>query len=350
VDDRFEAADALREQGELLAAIEIYDAIDRDLESDSSVEAQEFAAQALIEKANVLCQLDRFDEAADSYDLVSERYGDSDEVDLETEVARALVRKARTLREQGRLDEAIALSDATIARFSSGDDSDLRLSVANAYATQVECLADLARPVEAIDVARELSTFVEGAYQPVVVRFATWALFHQAAYLGRLGRNDEALVLYHEILETPIDDDDDWTADTVLLAAIDLTNLLRGLRRTVEADAQLAAAIERFIDQPGELTRTRVTYALYLQGHAFWIRGLRDEALAAYERIFAIEDQGRSAYPLGLALALRRRARSAGRPGTTPAPPLPSARSSTASGTTPTNSSATWRRPPPCTV
>ena len=145
MEERFDQADALRSEGELLAAIDVYDAIERDARDAGDGEPPEHAAQALIEKASVLLELDRVDEAFAAYDRVSLRYGDSDEPELVEQVAWALVWKAIAMQQHGRLEEAVALSDAVVTRYADGD-MDLRLIAGAAYGLQVECLAALGRP------------------------------------------------------------------------------------------------------------------------------------------------------------------------------------------------------------
>jgi hypothetical protein len=126
VDERFDRADELRSEGELLAAVDVYEAIERDAAEDCDGEPAEDAAQALIDKASVLLELDRVDEAFAAYDGVSVRYGDSDEPELVEQVAWALAWKAVAMQTHGRLEEAVALSDAVVTRYAAGD-TDLRL-------------------------------------------------------------------------------------------------------------------------------------------------------------------------------------------------------------------------------
>jgi tetratricopeptide (TPR) repeat protein len=292
VDDRFDEADALRDDGDLPAAIEAYDSIVHELADAEGVEAREAVAQALIAKAGALRELERFDEAQHSFDLVVERFGESGDSDLEAQVARALVRKAWAFRAEGRLEQAVAVSDATVIRYEARDDSDIRYSVGLALATQVECLAELRRPEEALDVARELADYAGGAADSDLALLGIKAHYNEAICLGRLGRNDEALERYRQVIAEPGDGDDEEVVEDVLRAAISAANTLRGLHRADEAESLLAGAIERFDGEPGPTARRFLSLALDAQARAFVLEGRREEAIQASDRIIDMLGSG----------------------------------------------------------
>jgi tetratricopeptide (TPR) repeat protein len=282
VEERFDRADALRSEGELLAAIDLYEAIERDAADAVDGEPAEHAAQALIEKASVLLELDRVDEAFAAYDRVSLRYGDSDEPELVEQVAWALVWKAIAMQHDGRIEEAVALSDAVVTRYADGD-TELRLIVGAAYGLQVECLASLGRPGEAIDVAHELAGFAEATCTPGLDRLTMATRLIEAVCLARLGRTHDALVTYRELVAA--DPGDEPCGEYVLRAACDAAHMLFGLRRAQEADTLLAGAIEQFGDEPDASVRPFLAYALVVQARSFTWRHRVAEALVVYERV-----------------------------------------------------------------
>jgi tetratricopeptide (TPR) repeat protein len=313
VEERFDQADALRSEGELLAAIDLYEAIARDAAGACDGEPAEHAAQALIEKASVLLELERIDEAFAAYDRVSVRYGDSDEPELVEQVAWALVWKAIAMQTQGRLDEAVALADAVVMRYADGD-TDLLLIVGAAYGLQVECLASLGRPGEAIDVTHELARFADATCTPGLDRLTTATRLIEAVCLARLGRTDDALASYREIVDAdPVDDEP--CGEYVLRAACDAANMLWGLRRDREADAVLAGAIERFADEPEAGVRPFLAYALVVQARSFAWRSRVADAIATYDQVTELPDdcddhylRALIAYALGETAALCARA------------------------------------------
>jgi tetratricopeptide (TPR) repeat protein len=290
VEDRFDHADALRDDGEYAAAIEAYDAIGRDLDDASGTVAYDAIARALIAKGGALRELGLLDEAQHAFDLVVERFGDSDEADLEAQVARALVRKAWAYRADGSLERAAAVSGAAVARYESASDSDVRFIVGLALATQLECLAGLGRPREAIEVARELADFAEGAYDSKLAALGTKARYNEAVCLGRLGRNDEALERYREILDGQHDGDDELIVEDVLRAAINAAHTLWGLRRADQAETLLERAMERFADEPGTNARRFLACAMGAEAGVFAGAGRREEAIEVCDRLISMLD------------------------------------------------------------
>jgi tetratricopeptide (TPR) repeat protein len=157
-------------------------------------------AWAVVQKAAVLTELDRGDEAIALCDGIGEDSASASDQHLKAEVARAFAQKAATLRALKRDREAIPAYDAIIDRFSGSRDIVVRDLVATALSWKAYTLA-----------MHKMSASAAAVYQDVIGRFgeaaelqllgrAAWARVNLADLL-KDGRIEETLQEYDRVID-----------------------------------------------------------------------------------------------------------------------------------------------------
>jgi tetratricopeptide (TPR) repeat protein len=334
LDDQFEAAAELARSGAHGDALQAYDAIYRELEDEPDFESRDGAAKALNLQAEILDELghhedelrlrelvvererdatelrmrervartlvnialtfrdlERTDDQLTTLDMVVADYGDADERELAAQVARALSEKARLLRRGDRRPEALVLYDAIVARDEAIADSRTGAAAGRALFDKACCLAELGRLEEAIDACRDCIAQFEvsilGTSQ-LIVR----ARVNEGIYLGRLGRNDEALAIYAGIVGGPIDLDDEKLVEDVLRAAVYAAGTIRNLGRPEQSVRMLRDAIDRVAEAPGREARRWIGSTLSVHARTLGELGRTTEAIAAYDEAITMLEPG----------------------------------------------------------
>jgi tetratricopeptide (TPR) repeat protein len=146
---------------------------------------------ALDMRASTLVDLARDEEAVAVCDALIVRFADAADAGTRAEVAKACRRRAHALEVLARFDEAIAAYRDTLLRFGADEDPEVRPSV-------LAAMAGLAgRLTERGDADEALVMF--DAYMNAGGD-AGWALTHKGTLLHQLGRHEEALASYDELL------------------------------------------------------------------------------------------------------------------------------------------------------
>jgi tetratricopeptide (TPR) repeat protein len=129
-------------------------------------------AQALFNRAIILGELGRNDDAIKTYDELIQRYVTATEPVLREAVAKALLNKGVTLRQLEKLDDAIKTYDELIQRYVTATEPVLREAVAKAFVSKGIALELLNKREEAKTEYREViqrfGTAKEDAIQAVV--------------------------------------------------------------------------------------------------------------------------------------------------------------------------------------
>ena len=90
-----------------------------------------------------------------------------------------------------------------------------------------------------------LLRFADGADDDDILDLALRARVNSAICLGRFGENAEALSIYAEVLDEPVDLERESRVEDLVRAVINHTNTLRGLGRPDKAVALLWRSAER---------------------------------------------------------------------------------------------------------
>ncbi len=153
-----------------------------DYGGEESPDIQEHPARELLKKGAALGRAGRAEEAFGAYDALLKQFVETKEV--QEEVVWALLNMALILASEGRTDDEISVYDELLGRFGQ--------NLPIPQAPSVLALPDWLKEEGETSPARQESV--------VVHEQVAWALFNKGVALGSLGRTQEALVVYDELL------------------------------------------------------------------------------------------------------------------------------------------------------
>jgi tetratricopeptide (TPR) repeat protein len=204
----------------------------------------EQGANDLVNKGVGLSEANQGQAALAVYDEVIQKYGNSQEVADRVQVARALINKGITLHQLKRPLEALPLYDEALKR-TQGNDEKLRETAAKAQLQKANVLRDLNQNEAAMSLCVDLIKGIAAAAMPVPV---AGALFTMADTLAVLGKADEALPLYDEVVQRFGSHSDPAVRPVVAGALFSKSMLLRFKGRFAEAVTTYDEIIKRFSD------------------------------------------------------------------------------------------------------
>ena len=224
-------------------AIAVYDDLLASFGTATELPLRELVAKALFNKGVTLGALGRSEDEIAVYDDLLARFGTAPELPLREQVAKALFNKGVTLGALGRSEEAIAVYDDLLARFGTATELPLRELVAKALFNKGVTLGTLGRSEDAIAVYDDLLAALrhrdrtaaaragrQGARQQggharrarpqrgrdcglrrsarplrhrdraAAARTVANALLNKGVTLGALGRSEEAIAVYDDLL------------------------------------------------------------------------------------------------------------------------------------------------------
>ena len=161
---------------------------------------QERVAGALMHEAYALAQLGRIEEAVLAHFELVGRFGESDVPQVRAWVAGGLYSMAVANVRLGRPDEAVAAFDDLLARFGDDRSDEIRPLVVSALVARGCEPCRAGRLDEALDDFDRALAIARGGR--IVERAqAAQALAHRAWALKQLGRDDEAIAAYEELVD-----------------------------------------------------------------------------------------------------------------------------------------------------
>jgi len=191
------------------------------------------------------------------YDEVIQKYGNSKDPAEQVQVARALINKGITLHLMKRPLEALPLYDDALKR-TEGNDERFRETAAKAKLQKANVLRDLNQNEAAIALCADLIKSVAAEAMPVPV---AGAIFTMADTLSVLGKSDEALPLYDEVVQRFGSSTDPAVRPVVAGALFSKSMLLRFKARPQDALAAYDEIIKRFSDAPEPNLRSMAAMA-----------------------------------------------------------------------------------------
>jgi tetratricopeptide (TPR) repeat protein len=155
-------------------------------------------AQVLLERARALAESGRYGDAVATFDRIVERFGASTDTDVEVLVGDALFWKAHSLHQVERDEDAVRTYEQMASRFRTRPE--FRGLLSRALYQQGTTLARLGRPEEALEIWDEmLATYANEDVPPLAMGLA-FAYQGKGAALRLLDRPDEALEIYDELI------------------------------------------------------------------------------------------------------------------------------------------------------
>lgn len=217
----------------------------------------EQAAKELVNKGVGLSESNRAQEALPLYDEVIQKFDGSKEVGVRVQVARAFINKGIALHQLKKPLEALPCYDEALKR-TEGTDEKLRETAARAQLQKANVLRDLNRSDDAMSLCADLIKSIAAAAMPVPV---AGALFTMADTLATLGRQDEALPLYDEVVQRFGSSAEAAIKPIVAGALFSKSMLLRFKNRTQEALDTYEEIIRRFSEAPEPHLRSMAAMA-----------------------------------------------------------------------------------------
>jgi tetratricopeptide (TPR) repeat protein len=259
--------------------------------------AREDVVRVLRSKGFELAQLGRREEAIAAYDDLLARFGSAPEPSIREHVARAFCNKGVELGELGRREEAIAAYDVLLARFGSATEPSIREDIAVALCNKGVELGQLGRCEEATAACNDLLARYGSATEPSIrehvavarrLRDAlSRALRSKGVELGELGRREEAIAAYDDLLACFGSATEPSIREDVARALCNKGVELGELGRREEAIASYDDLLARFGSATEPSIREDVAVAFCNKGVELGQLGRREEATAACNDLLA---------------------------------------------------------------
>lgn len=157
-----------------------------------------------------------------------------------------------------------------------------QLRVNSALFNKGVVLAQLGRADEAIAVYDELVSRAGGSRELGLRENAVRALFNKGARLARLDRLEEAIAVWDELVSRYADDPEPSMSEAVGKAMVNKGIALAELNRQAEAIAVLDEVVSRWGEAGDPVLRVRAARALLNKGSALIQMGHRELALSTY--------------------------------------------------------------------
>jgi tetratricopeptide (TPR) repeat protein len=290
---------ALRRGGQHAEAVGVADVLVAHFGTRPPPGAPYVAVGAMLGKAASLVELGRADEALVVYDELVDRHGDDTGPDLRKRVAAALALKGHVLASRpGGGEPAVAVFDELVARYGEAAEPELGETVAQALSRKAAVLARLGRDEEALSAYDDLLARVDeavgsgGLREPgarvddlgsgALRELGMRALQGKIEVLRGLGRNDEAIVVADALVARLEADEDPGRlvllGDTLIAKAADLV----AGERWEEALEAFDAVVARLEGEDDPALRRRVVLAMSNGVVAFTQLNRLDEASATH--------------------------------------------------------------------
>ena len=265
-------------------ALVLYDEIIERFGSSERTEVQAQLARALYQRGEVLARRGRTDEALATWDDLLARYRDATEPELLRRVAGALDRKAAAFRRLERLDEAAQAYDEIIVRFADSEFAPMRHQADLALSNKAFVLLVQGRYDEAIVVAKGAIGRLDDSNDPRSLAIAVLNLGGALIKQERLG---EAMDVYDALIERLDRPEAARLRSQLILATSNRVEVLAMLGRTDDAMVLYAELIERFRDDVPRAFRDNAERNEHDEGATAFVAGMRFKeavALAELER------------------------------------------------------------------
>lgn len=182
------------------------------------------------------------------------------------ESLKASLNKAVVLNELKRKDEALAEYDQLIARSSNSDESAAAEFLARALFNRGVTYSSIGRDNEAIQNYDEVSARFSSSTNPIIRDQLLKSLINRAVSLGRIEGHERELAEYRLILSQMILNQEDFSAEHAAKAMLNTAITLNQLERPEEAIQQLSDLVSRLSGIKDDPVRELIAQALISRG------------------------------------------------------------------------------------
>jgi tetratricopeptide (TPR) repeat protein len=246
-------------------------------------------AEAVLERARGYAAAGRYGDAVASFDDVVNRFGATDDPQVDWLVGDALFGKAYSFHQVEREQQALAVYEQMAERYRGR--ADFRGQLSRALVQAGSTLARLDQPTAALDVWDELLESFSDVTEPPLAMGVAFAYEGKAAALRGLGRLDDAIAAYDELVVRFSGSRFPVLRRRVDAALSEKVFVLLLHRRYEEAIVVASAAVDRLgeSDDPDALA-----IAVLNLGGGLASEGRFDEALRVYDTLIERLEQDES--------------------------------------------------------
>lgn len=249
-------------------------------------EMQGLLAMTLLLRAIAFGQLGSSEKEIGAYDEVFARFGGAQDALTRRRVATALLNKGMTLENLDRKREAADVYDQIIDLYDAVDDPDLQVSVARAQLFKAMYLGERGESLDALAINDTLlSRYQPADAFPAMRDVLASALFDKAHHYGKLGRFDDELATYDELIVRYGDIESPEIEGKVASAFVLKGILLWQMGRSKDALAAYEEIETRYAGNDAPAIQERAAAALTFKGFAYGHLGQAAEEIEAYDEV-----------------------------------------------------------------
>lgn len=282
-----EWADVLRRMGRFDTALPVFDRTIREFSDSPRPSLRELAHMGALNKALMLIQGDKSREAIRICEDLLDRAGRQGHAELAAFVPHFLLAKARAYRSLERWDRCLGALQAFLARFESSRGEIAPELVAQARYEEGQSLSALGRTEEALASYQKIQHLAGSAPAEELESLAAEALTNQIATLFQLERVDEALAQCTEAEPRLAASSNPVVQAQAGWALYNAAVALDGLGRQVDATMHYERVVDLYGFRPEEAFDEVLSKSLYNLAGFAGREGRWEDSLAAYDRILA---------------------------------------------------------------
>lgn len=293
----YSKADAL-EESDPDVALSLYGEVVERTKGDPDPRLRALAASAMLAEGMLFDDLGDQEAALSTYNEMLARYSEDGSVELRLPIARAYVNKGQLLGELGRTREASDALNTVVLRF--GEDRELRHEVALAIYNGAVFAARANQVDRSIVLCDALQEGFGADPETRSWRVVFDGQAHKAACLHFLGRLDEALELYDDMLASAEHDSVPDRDDRIAKTLFDRANALQTHGRPKEAVSVYDELLARFRGNPDPAAHQDVNEVLYRKAEQLEKLGRPGDAVDTYRELVSRVSPGESSRTLEL--------------------------------------------------
>ena len=275
------------------------------LDMNGEEKSKAVAARALFDKAVVLHNRERVEEALSAYDELAFQFEASDSSFVRNLIAKALVNRGVLLTQMNKKEEALVSLDEAVRRFEESLVPIFPETAASAFVSKGYTLNEMNRPEEAVAAYDEVIHRFGASRTLAVLKVIAKALVDKALGLRALNRLAEAVAAYDEVVHRFGESRIPALLEVAMPAFVNRVYALRALNRLEEAVAACDEVVHRFGQSRTPSLLEAVASALGNKGGTLILLNRPEEALAACDEVMRRFGQSRNpAFLEAVALAL----------------------------------------------